>query len=179
MNTDLLFAEFRSTVPMPDESTANRIYARATSGERSLVTRRRIAVAVLLAAGTAAAAAVAIGTENAVPNHKGGSRESRFNPGDTLSPGNAGIDWAHPGSPATQSVSSIAEAASELSFQPVAPADLGTPHAMTLDPETGNEPLTKADGQFTMAYENPAGGMFWLVERPSGATTAEDRKSVV
>ena len=50
MNDDPL-TTFRSEMPMPDDETTQRIYQRATSGRRHLVTRRRlVAVAAVLAA---------------------------------------------------------------------------------------------------------------------------------
>ena len=55
MNNDDLLTEFRGDVPLPDDPTKQRIYERATSGRRHVVTRRRLvlAVAVLAAAGIA------------------------------------------------------------------------------------------------------------------------------
>lgn len=46
---------FRSEMPMPDEETTQRIYDRATSGRRHVLTRRRLVavVAVIAAAGIA------------------------------------------------------------------------------------------------------------------------------
>jgi hypothetical protein len=54
--TDDLLTEFRSEVPLPDEATAQRVYERATRSQQKLVTRRRLAIA-----GVVAAAAVAGG----------------------------------------------------------------------------------------------------------------------
>lgn len=54
--TDDLLTEFRSDVPLPDEVQARRAYERATRSNRGLVTRRRLAVA-----GVVAAAAIAGG----------------------------------------------------------------------------------------------------------------------
>jgi hypothetical protein len=53
--TDDLLTEFRSGVPLPDESTARQAYERATRSQRRLVTQRRLVVvaAVLAAAGVA------------------------------------------------------------------------------------------------------------------------------
>ena len=48
--TDDLLTTFRSEMPMPDAETTQRIYERATSGRRHLVTKRRlIAVLAVLA----------------------------------------------------------------------------------------------------------------------------------
>jgi hypothetical protein len=52
--TDDLLQDFRSGVPLPDEATARRIYARATSQRRRLPRRRLVlALAVVVAAGVA------------------------------------------------------------------------------------------------------------------------------
>lgn len=63
MNTDDLFTEFRSDVPLPDESTRQRIYAHATSGRRRLP-QRKLALAVAAAACATAAALVTTGVFN-------------------------------------------------------------------------------------------------------------------
>jgi hypothetical protein len=53
MNTDELLTSFRFDVPLPNEATAQRIYARATRTRRR-ITRRQLAVAaVVLGAGVA------------------------------------------------------------------------------------------------------------------------------
>lgn len=135
--------------------------------------RRWLVGSVALAA--AAAAAISFTALPTGGSHQQGDtgREAQFNPGGTLMPGSAAIDWARPGGPAARSASSAAEAANDVSFEPVTPPELGTPTALVVEPAAGNEPLTNADAQLTMAYSNPAGGMFWLVERASGATTTE------
>ena len=62
MTYDLL-TTFRSEMPLPDEATAQRIYRRATSGRRHVVTRRRLvaAVAALAAAGIAGGLSATLG----------------------------------------------------------------------------------------------------------------------
>ena len=61
--TDDLLTNFRSEMPMPDEETTQRIYARATSGRRRPVTRNRlVAVAAVIAlAGIAGGLSVTLG----------------------------------------------------------------------------------------------------------------------
>lgn len=52
--TDDLLTEFRSNIPLPDEATAQRIYARATSARRRVPRRRLVlAVALVVTAGVA------------------------------------------------------------------------------------------------------------------------------
>lgn len=54
MSTDDLLTMFRSEVPLPEETTARQIYARATAGRRRVPRRRLVlAVAVVVAAGIA------------------------------------------------------------------------------------------------------------------------------
>ena len=54
MNSDELLTTFRSEVPLPEETTARQIYARATTGRRRIPRRRLVlAVAVVVAAGVA------------------------------------------------------------------------------------------------------------------------------
>jgi hypothetical protein len=48
--TDELLDAFRSEVPLPDDATSRHAYAHATHARRRLVTRRRVAVAALVAA---------------------------------------------------------------------------------------------------------------------------------
>jgi hypothetical protein len=48
--TDDLLTEFRSDVPLPDETTARRAYERATHSQRQLVTRRRLVIAAAVVA---------------------------------------------------------------------------------------------------------------------------------
>jgi len=59
MNTDDLLTEFRSGVPLADETTARRMYARATSGRRAF-SRRTVALCAvpIVAAGMIAALAL-------------------------------------------------------------------------------------------------------------------------
>ena len=61
--TDDLLTTFRSEMPMPDEETTQRIYERATSGRRRLVTRNRlVAVAAVIAlAGIAGGLSLTLG----------------------------------------------------------------------------------------------------------------------
>jgi hypothetical protein len=174
MNTDELLTEFRSEVALPDAATAQRIYALATRGRPRVVARRRLAVAlVVVVAGAGAALSSVILTGGTTPRSDGGSHEALFDPGKTLNPGLGATDWSHPGGNLSRSVSSVAEAASDVAFQPVAPPSLGAPTALALDPESGNEQLTRADAQLTIAYADVANGPFWLVERASGATTTD------
>lgn len=62
MSDDLL-TSFRADVPPPDNATAQRIYAHATSGRRRPATKRRLVVvlAVLAAAGIAVGLGVTLG----------------------------------------------------------------------------------------------------------------------
>jgi hypothetical protein len=61
--TDDLLTTFRSEMPMPDDKTTQRIYERATSGRRHLVTPRRLVaiVAVFAAAGIAGGLSLTLG----------------------------------------------------------------------------------------------------------------------
>lgn len=57
MNSDDLLTTFRSEIPLPDETRARRIYARATTRSRRLPRRRvALAVAVCVAIGASAVA---------------------------------------------------------------------------------------------------------------------------
>lgn len=168
--------------PAPGEIERRRQHLLSEIGrqsERSRISppfslrRRWLAGSVAVGAAAVAAISLALVSTGGSPPQRSTSREARFNPGGTLMPGNAAIDWAHPGGPAAQSVSSAADAASDLNFKPVTPSELGTPTALVVEPAAGNEPLTNTDAQLTMAYNNPSGGMFWLVERASGATTTD------
>lgn len=62
MNSDELLTAFRSDIQLPDEAATRSAYQRATHSRRRLVTRRRLAVAVVLvAAGTAGALGATLG----------------------------------------------------------------------------------------------------------------------
>jgi len=61
MNTDELLASFRSDFPVPDETTAKRIYVQATAARRQLARRRLIlAIALVAAAGIVGALSVTL-----------------------------------------------------------------------------------------------------------------------
>lgn len=65
--TDDLLTTFRSEMPMPNEQTTQRVYERATSGRRSLGTRRNLVavVAVLAAAAIAGVLSLTLGGSGA------------------------------------------------------------------------------------------------------------------
>ena len=60
MNSDDLLTSFRSDIPLPDEATARRIYADATSARRRLP-RRGLVLVLAVALGTAIAAVALTG----------------------------------------------------------------------------------------------------------------------
>lgn len=72
MTTDELLTTFRAAVPLPDEATADRIHARATSGRRRLrrrLPRRGLALAVAaLAVGAGVAGGLSATLGGASPN---------------------------------------------------------------------------------------------------------------
>ncbi len=70
MNSDELLTQFRSDIPLPDEATAQQVYARATSARGRLA--RRGLVLALGAAIVAAIAAVAL--SGAFGNREGSIR---------------------------------------------------------------------------------------------------------
>lgn len=67
--TDDLLTSFRSEIPMPDDETTKRIYERATTGRRNVVTRRTLiaAIAVLAAAGIAGGLTATLGGSGGTP----------------------------------------------------------------------------------------------------------------
>jgi hypothetical protein len=62
-------------------------------------------------------------------------------------------------------VGSVAEAAKELPFQPVAPAALGKPSAMLASPQTD---------AFALVYDDPSYGRYWIEETYLPAAREEE-----
>jgi hypothetical protein len=66
------------------------------------------------------------------------------------------------------SVDSVDAAAPSLAFQPVAPPSLGDP-SVIFESDPSREPAS--DRALSLRYDDPSMGRFWLLERPSLATT--------